>query len=125
MLLVQREGVAQVRRPQSRVLLVRHRRVVVDVLAEHLVAESDVVARVEHGGVPHVVEPLAHRDYLVPVGADQEHEALVLRRHHVEVALAVVALTVLQVQELSAQIPRGDLVPDLRLLLRHVHRGRQ
>jgi hypothetical protein len=51
-LLVQCEGVAEVGRPQGRVLLVRHRRVVMDVVAEDLAAEGRVVARVVQVPLP-------------------------------------------------------------------------
>lgn len=124
-LLVEREGVGEVRRPQGRVLLVRHRRVVVVVRAEDLVAEGRVVARVQHGDVPHVVQPLGHRDLDARVGGQQEDEALVLGLHGGEVAPALVAEAVLQVETLAGHVPRDDLVPELCLFGRHVHRTRQ
>lgn len=129
MLPVELQRDADVVGPEGGVLLDRDRRIVVDVAAGAGVdglAERDVVLGVEHGGVPHVVEPLAHRDLPVLVGGDQEHEPLVLDGHRLEVGVARVRVAldaVLHVQELPAEIPVRDRLPESRLLVGHAQGG--
>lgn len=112
---VERERDVEVRRPQGPVLVLGDRRVVVDVPAEDLVTERVVVARVQHGDVPDVVEALPHGEGLVGVDRDQEHEALELHLHLGDV-LGVEAQTVLHVQTLARHVPGGDPVPELELV---------